>query len=495
MDSLTGEIQGTAVPRLLQRLHAEKKTGTVVFAFGNTVKKIFFSDGEIVYGSSNLKEDWLGEGLVRTGVINRDQFDASSALVVTTGKKQGAILVELGLLSVKGLVDGVKYQVKQIIVSLFTWRSGYYIFDEGPLPAADIIPLQMSIGNLIIEGLRGLEWDIQRAALPPLNTILRPTADPSLLFQGAVLDQDHRKVLQLVDGAKSIEEISCQAGMDETTALKALSALLALGMAEPGEIKNHEEQKFVCEMISETVAAADEIKTGAPEDGHPLSAEAIEDAQGSLDLQNYYEVLGVARGSSADEIKKAYFALSMLYHPDQHFKSDMRHLKGKLETLSSAVKEAFETLIDQNKRSRYNVDLANGIKKRLDVEGVHTASLKTGTTAVARFNEGMRLFNEGEHWNAEDAFESAMQLDPDNAEYVFRRALNLSRVPRRGREAAEYFIRAIEMEPSNMEYYLAFGNFYVKFGLKDKALSVYRDALKRSPNSEKIKQAMKDLSG
>ena len=111
-----------------------------------------------------------------------------------------------------------------------------------------------------------------------------------------------------------------------------------------------------------------------------------------------------------------------------------------------------------------------------------------------RFNEGMKRFKGGDFWGAEEAFQWAMRLDPDNAEYVFRRGINLARIPRRGHEAEEVFAQAIKMAPSKIEYSLELGNFFARSGLKTKALSVYQDALKRNPNSEKIKQAIQKSS-
>jgi predicted Zn-dependent protease len=84
-----------------------------------------------------------------------------------------------------------------------------------------------------------------------------------------------------------------------------------------------------------------------------------------------------------------------------------------------------------------------------------------------------------------------MRLDPGNADYVFHRGLALSRIPQKGHDAEEYFIRAIELAPTKTGYTLELGQFYVRHGLKTKALSVYRDALKREPHSAEIMQAFK----
>ncbi|MBI2429411.1 MAG: molecular chaperone DnaJ [Ignavibacteriales bacterium] len=64
--------------------------------------------------------------------------------------------------------------------------------------------------------------------------------------------------------------------------------------------------------------------------------------------RDYYEVLGVQRSSSTDEIKKAYRKLALQYHPDRNPNNKESEEKFKEAT------EAYEVLSDQQKRQRYD---------------------------------------------------------------------------------------------------------------------------------------------
>lgn len=59
---------------------------------------------------------------------------------------------------------------------------------------------------------------------------------------------------------------------------------------------------------------------------------------------DYYQVLGVAKGASQEEIKKAYRKLAHKYHPD----------KGGDEKKFKEVNEAYQTLSDEEKKSQYD---------------------------------------------------------------------------------------------------------------------------------------------
>ena len=69
--------------------------------------------------------------------------------------------------------------------------------------------------------------------------------------------------------------------------------------------------------------------------------------------RDYYEVLGVDKNASTDDIKKAYKKLALKYHPDrQHDKSDAE--KKEAEEKFKEAAEAYSVLSDNDKRARYD---------------------------------------------------------------------------------------------------------------------------------------------
>ena len=64
--------------------------------------------------------------------------------------------------------------------------------------------------------------------------------------------------------------------------------------------------------------------------------------------RDYYEVLGLSKGASSDEIKKAYRKLAVKYHPDKN--PDDKASEEKFKEIG----EAYEALSDPEKKSAYD---------------------------------------------------------------------------------------------------------------------------------------------
>ena len=82
----------------------------------------------------------------------------------------------------------------------------------------------------------------------------------------------------------------------------------------------------------------------------------------AAEKRDYYEVLGVDKSASEDEIKRAYKKMARKYHPDLN--PDNKEAEEKFKE----VNEAYEVLSDSDKKARYDqfgfagVDLPSGAR-------------------------------------------------------------------------------------------------------------------------------------
>lgn len=67
-----------------------------------------------------------------------------------------------------------------------------------------------------------------------------------------------------------------------------------------------------------------------------------------MSKRDYYEILGVTKNASKDEIKQSYRKIAMQYHPDRN--PDNKEAEDKFKEAA----EAYEVLSDDEKRSKYD---------------------------------------------------------------------------------------------------------------------------------------------
>ena len=84
--------------------------------------------------------------------------------------------------------------------------------------------------------------------------------------------------------------------------------------------------------------------------------------------KDYYTTLGVAKGATDDEIKKAYRKLAMQYHPDRN--KDNPEAEEKFKEIS----EAYSVLSDAEKRKQYDTFGSAGFKQRYSQDDIYRGS-------------------------------------------------------------------------------------------------------------------------
>jgi tetratricopeptide (TPR) repeat protein len=108
--------------------------------------------------------------------------------------------------------------------------------------------------------------------------------------------------------------------------------------------------------------------TAVPRDAPELSEEVDLDrdlrmrilaTSAVLDGLDYYEILGVARTVDKKAIKRAYFEIAALFHPDRYFRKQIGSFKIKMETLFGRATQALDTLSNRELRAEYDAYLVD----------------------------------------------------------------------------------------------------------------------------------------
>jgi curved DNA-binding protein CbpA len=77
------------------------------------------------------------------------------------------------------------------------------------------------------------------------------------------------------------------------------------------------------------------------------------DFESKLATADYFTLLGLKKGATADEVKKAFYQLSRRLHPDRHFRRAPAALKARLLKVFRVVSKAHQTLTNPGLREAY----------------------------------------------------------------------------------------------------------------------------------------------
>ena len=231
---LTGNLKTVSFPDVLQLLSTGKKTGILIVESGSRKKEIAFKEGNIIHAKSvNAHEDLLGNLLLKRGKISKKDLERAINLHKQTGRALGATLIDMELFDRDEVAECLRMQIEEIVYNLFSWPEGEFSFAEGDAPRDASHLVNLPTMNIIMEGTRRIdEWLEIQKVLPPHDVILRAKPSPKTNAETVSLSLDEFKILTVINGERTIQEIIEASSIGEFPTCRALYKLIISGLVE-----------------------------------------------------------------------------------------------------------------------------------------------------------------------------------------------------------------------------------------------------------------------
>jgi curved DNA-binding protein CbpA len=358
----------------------------------------------------------LGRILLELGAIDDVAYNESLMALGQGQGLQGQILLQRGRIDAPTLERGLRAQIKRKLGHLFsrpaTTRYAYYdgvdflqryggpeLYPVDPTPAV-FASIRSNPSTAHADAA------VERVSSTPLR--LRAGSDPSKLD----LSRAETELLGLLrSGAMTPAQLTSSGVADPRTTKLFTYGLLLLKMLEPAEaprVSPAPPQPQPQRASNPVAASAAPAKLG----GDPQRRAEIVAKAKSVDVENYFEILGISPESSAEDAKNAYFQLVKRWHPDR-LPADLADLKDEVARVFALMAEAYQALTDPERRTRYLEQLHGGGGTPQDQQEVARVMEATNAFQKADF-----FVNKGNLAEAEPFANKAFELEPGDADHV-----------------------------------------------------------------------------
>jgi len=222
---LQADVRAFPMADVLRILHDAGKSGYLLFGSGEVEKAVYLNRGEVVFAASNQGVDRLGECLLRSGAIDLDQLcDAEQAF--SPPGRFGRVLVERGHLSPRELWNGVKFQVEEIVRSLFAHTEGWVHLWEGEVQPDNVVRLALPTRRLVTEGLQRRDELLRFVA-----SLEEPRARLEAVDRGAARRRsgNEQRVLEGLAEEDRFPDLCRRTGLDPLSAARLVQLLCVSG--------------------------------------------------------------------------------------------------------------------------------------------------------------------------------------------------------------------------------------------------------------------------
>jgi tetratricopeptide (TPR) repeat protein len=357
----TFKIEEFPFPLVMMDVIESQFTGIIFVSTAQWKKGLIFKNGSLCAIQSNRTDELLGNILVGMGIITEDENTLSLNTTRLERRKQGIILLEMGLVQPMQINAALRVQTEKRFLDIFSWESGAIqkVHKDEINKTPELSKIDMA--RLIRKGV------MEHTQFSGIITALSPFADsiPKVLVDTLPGDTG----IDLDDMRQYTVSEILLLGQDPSRALLSLYCT--------GDV-SFEESKFK--------ALIDKLRQ---------KLKAIKD-------QDQFQVLGVDRQISENGLKRAYIKIVKANHPDTYAYADDPEVKRLANEIFTEIQKAY---IYINKfRAGKPVEEPQGIDESLQAEIL--------------FSKATELLKARDYHPAIDYFKLCVKMRPEERLFV-----------------------------------------------------------------------------
>ena len=477
-----GQLSERPAAAVLVQLLRDKATGVLTVAHDNAKRVITFQQGMVRFAQSNVRAETVGAVQIASGLIKQTSFDRAVAIAKQQNIALHEALAAARVMTPEQLRSALKQQTTDVCVAALGIAAGSYRFEQKPLEAVNGVPdMRTSPVAVVLDAAKRL--GNPEAARPWLEQRAQEKLNRSPEMEREIFALKTfwpgEAVTPLATGGRSIGEILVRIKAPELPLLQYLcmsGLLMTAGTAS----------KPAAKAASPALSPAQEDRGKSFPPAAQAARNTLFGERDRLANASHYEVLGVAPGASAGDIKTGWLAAAKRFHSDAYSGIDVGSARRVAEELFAKVNEANSVLSDANRRADYDVYLDRKSK-----------GLPTDVGVILRaesvFQKGEALFKAARWEDAEAQFREAISLNHTEAE--FHAFLGMAIFRRYGgpEQALPHLEKALEMDPRLRSGTIFLSQVYEAQGEAERAKSLLRKAIDKDPEFVHAKDELRRL--
>lgn len=345
--SRAGTLAQTSFPALLYKIFAKQLTGVLAVGTQQRHRLIYFREGEPCWVKARSSEDSLGAILVDGGFVTVD--DVHHALEsMSPDQFLGHVLVTSGKIQAAQLMEALGQQVYRRLLGCFGFADGLYEFRDGDEWVGRTKAFPQNPIQIIADGVGGrMAPNVVAAALSAnVGKYVVRTEKWEHFFPYYPSPSLGRSFLDLVDGERTVGELVAEAPERPLDVLRTVWSLHLSDMvafsAEPRLEAARPPQKgpapppTPCRRVNVARRPSPSRPSRSRRAASPLERK-LSELYVRVGVLEPDDLLGVPRGSSAVEVRRAYDAVRSEL-PD----AEIDRLRGELKTKAREVVRALD---------------------------------------------------------------------------------------------------------------------------------------------------------